>query len=777
MNLTEATILALQGKLLKEEKEVKKEAIDIISNDTVVSVDDDKTEVITDEAVVTIQDTKEALEDNKEEETPVEEVLPEEPVEEVKGEPIEENKIISESKKDKLDLDDCIKTVAQEMGVNFNRESPFEYFYAPDSDEFIPGETPEYAVFYDKILHNMGYGENPVLDDCNAVVEEISDGKNEMELNYNGKEITLDVIAWDDLDDVKDNVESIIELLNTKKTDEEEKAEVEESLKENITLVNSNGVKFNEEELRKNWEEELKNDLEDEESLEEYKKKVPFEKWIENLLDTGDYKKLEEPEEEKVEESKDIKIGNKVKLIKTNVSYNNQTGKVVYISDKAKDPFVIELDDGRIDNFNEDEIEVLKEEKVEEENSDFSAIIKVIEDNDFKVSHDGDDFDISQYTPLGEDWFFSITAKTPDEFKENLNSYAENFDVDEEASIYIDMRGKNGVPDSISDLLEDAKWKQKTLKDLAEKINAVEIKLESMASDAADEIAHDDRYYNAGTGNIDVFLAREVADIAETLGDDYSEWLDKDSIKEIIAELKEEDYLWEPLAQATREKIEDKVDWIRRDDPASRYYDGDLSELEEGCLKTEKCNKEDKKHSIKVKVTERKLEEGSTIQVIEEYSAEDLDDQLWSGARDRWIDFTDDQKEMLIDIFNDAYAAATTIEEMPSLVTFNDFIWFDSDSYIENEEDLEESKKIEEDKLEPVYDNAASFYGKAETDGDKLYSYNTLVAEMIDGKPVVYNLQSLTTTRHVREWLKQNGFEATTKKQIAKDYGAEDIIL
>lgn len=71
---------------------------------------------------------------------------------------------------------------------------------------------------------------------------------------------------------------------------------IEESLKENITLVNSNGVKFDEKELRKNWEEELKNDLEDGESLEEYKKKVPFEKWIENLLDTGDYKKLEESE-------------------------------------------------------------------------------------------------------------------------------------------------------------------------------------------------------------------------------------------------------------------------------------------------------------------------------------------------------------------------------------------------------------------------------------------------------------------------------------------------
>lgn len=183
-------------------------------------------------------------------------------------------------------------------------------------------------------------------------------------------------------------------------------------------------------------------------------------------------------------------------------------------------------------------------------------------------------------------------------------------------------------------------------------------------------------------------------------------------------------------------------------------------------------------HKLKVRMTERKLEEsGSSIEVKTEYDRDELDDILWSGGLDRWKDLDDDQKDMLIDIFNDSFSFSD-IENMPTITTFNDFIWFDSDEYIEEEEeDLEESKKLDEDKLNPIYDTRASFYGKAETDGDKLYSYNTLVAEIIDGKPVVYNLQSQTTLRHVREWLKQNNFKADSKQQIIKDYGVEDIKL
>lgn len=101
---------------------------------------------------------------------------------------------------------------------------------------------------------------------------------------------------------------------------------------------------------------------------------------------------------------------------------------------------------------------------------------------------------------------------------------------------------------------------------------------ESLASDGADEIEHDDRYENAGYGHYNVFLARYIADTAEALGDDYSEWLDRNSIEEIIDAIKEDDGAWESLNNAVRDAIEDKVDWIRRDDPASRYYEGPIEE-------------------------------------------------------------------------------------------------------------------------------------------------------------------------------------------------------
>jgi len=76
--------------------------------------------------------------------------------------------------------------------------------------------------------------------------------------------------------------------------------------------------------------------------------------------------------------------------------------------------------------------------------------------------------------------------------------------------------------------------------------------------------------------------------------------------------------------------------------------------------------------------------------------------------------------------------------------------------------------------LEVRYDSRKSFYGKArvETDGNnkKLYSYNTLVAEIKDGTPIVHGTYSQTTLRHIKEFLKQNGFEAETSKQILRDY-------
>jgi hypothetical protein len=78
--------------------------------------------------------------------------------------------------------------------------------------------------------------------------------------------------------------------------------------------------------------------------------------------------------------------------------------------------------------------------------------------------------------------------------------------------------------------------------------------------------------------------------------------------------------------------------------------------------------------------------------------------------------------------------------------------------------------------LRPVYDSRKSFYGKARVeinDGDiELISYNTRVAVIHGDIHVarVYDTYSATTLRHIKDFLKQNGFKADTAKQIMADY-------
>ncbi|HHW90036.1 MAG TPA: hypothetical protein GX745_03940 [Clostridiales bacterium] len=82
--------------------------------------------------------------------------------------------------------------------------------------------------------------------------------------------------------------------------------------------------------------------------------------------------------------------------------------------------------------------------------------------------------------------------------------------------------------------------------------------------------------------------------------------------------------------------------------------------------------------------------------------------------------------------------------------------------------------------LIPIHDSSQSFYNKAVVEQSKksliLYSYNTKVAEIKNNKVILNNkiddslLFSNTTLRHIKEFLKQNGFKAETKKQIINDY-------
>lgn len=86
--------------------------------------------------------------------------------------------------------------------------------------------------------------------------------------------------------------------------------------------------------------------------------------------------------------------------------------------------------------------------------------------------------------------------------------------------------------------------------------------------------------------------------------------------------------------------------------------------------------------------------------------------------------------------------------------------------------------------LQPLHDSCKSFYGKAkveswedpetQTKEIKLISYSTHVATIYVGTgntiAEVYGDYSITTLRHIKEFLKSFNFKAENKSQIMEDY-------
>lgn len=108
---------------------------------------------------------------------------------------------------------------------------------------------------------------------------------------------------------------------------------------------------------------------------------------------------------------------------------------------------------------------------------------------------------------------------------------------------------------------------------------------------------------------------------------------------------------------------------------------------------------------------------------------------------------------------------------------------------VENRQ-LKKESKIEEDTeeyLEPEFDSRASFYKKAKVvkkdNGDEeLYSYNTLVGGIKDGKPYSKGKFSQTTSRHQKEYFRQKGIDPKkvdveeSKKLQERDTSKEAIL-
>ena len=111
-------------------------------------------------------------------------------------------------------------------------------------------------------------------------------------------------------------------------------------------------------------------------------------------------------------------------------------------------------------------------------------IIEVLEAHDINLcweisertyNNDGYDVELETYSPEGEDVIISLIYDgTEEDFIRQFERYAEDFDAEEHAETYINMRGKNGIPESIKDLLEDAEWQKEMLLEVAKGLNNID---------------------------------------------------------------------------------------------------------------------------------------------------------------------------------------------------------------------------------------------------------------------------------------------------------------
>ena len=87
------------------------------------------------------------------------------------------------------------------------------------------------------------------------------------------------------------------------------------------------------------------------------------------------------------------------------------------------------------------------------------------------------DIELGKHSPAGEDFNISLVLsgnldedEEIDEVIRELNSYYNDFDVDEHAEIWIEWRGKRGVPSSIRELVENAEAIDNMVKKLVDDV-------------------------------------------------------------------------------------------------------------------------------------------------------------------------------------------------------------------------------------------------------------------------------------------------------------------
>lgn len=131
---------------------------------------------------------------------------------------------------------------------------------------------------------------------------------------------------------------------------------------------------------------------------------------------------------------------------------------------------------------------------------------------DLPLAKDGDHY-LEWYSDVGEDMIFDFEVESPCSLSELCDIFydmAENFDVNEHVSLWVESAGRNGVPD-IETLIDDAKEQKQKLEDLAKDLRDIcrhtinaEDTIEILKSDEGICIVHNEdektfSFYNLDT--------------------------------------------------------------------------------------------------------------------------------------------------------------------------------------------------------------------------------------------------------------------------------------
>ena len=84
-------------------------------------------------------------------------------------------------------------------------------------------------------------------------------------------------------------------------------------------------------------------------------------------------------------------------------------------------------------------------------------LVRIAEENDWTVSHDGPEYNFRIYSDYGQDFNFALTADTAEELVQKLGEYINGFDVSQEAYSWLDSsgHGTNGAPYEMIDVYRD----------------------------------------------------------------------------------------------------------------------------------------------------------------------------------------------------------------------------------------------------------------------------------------------------------------------------------